>query len=323
MAETSQQSRDSNTNSAPQPRRGFEELESALPPLEEDFLEFPQEETLPPDTGIPPALYNSREKSLALALNRSTPVPRPVEREQMNLSDNFQTTNLQPPQPTCHKGLRPGTPPDLALHPFAPNQPPAQPPAEPHVPMEIIQEESKISSLSPGVPEREDHADYSLSSRNHVGLDRGVSRVGGFFTPMSGMDSSRRTERARTVSIQQTSNRPTPAANVRSSSRFDSSSYHNEHIFSAAPQPQASNSLSYAGAYATPTARPKIPGTYSSARTEGPAAAAAAAATSSYTPASFYTPRWEQSAAPPPISTYQRVLDFHISFTHFFPVSSL
>ncbi|OAV85181.1 hypothetical protein PTTG_30722, partial [Puccinia triticina 1-1 BBBD Race 1] len=147
MEETSQQSRDSNTNSAPQPRRGFEELESALPPLGEDFLQFPQEETLPPDTGIPPALYNPRETSLALASNRSTPVPRPVEREQMIPPDSFQTTNPQPPQPTNQEGLRPGTSPDLALHPFAPTQPPVQQPAETHAPMEIIQEESEIASL--------------------------------------------------------------------------------------------------------------------------------------------------------------------------------
>ncbi|OAV96612.1 hypothetical protein PTTG_10115 [Puccinia triticina 1-1 BBBD Race 1] len=102
------------------------------------------------------------------------------------------------------------------------------------------------------------------------------------------MDSSRRTEQLGAVSIQQTSNRATPA-DVRSSNHHDSSSYHNKHGFGAGPQPQAPNSLSYAGAYATPTARPALPGTYASARPEGPSAAAAA--TNSYTPASFYTPR--------------------------------
>ncbi|OAV87721.1 hypothetical protein PTTG_29310 [Puccinia triticina 1-1 BBBD Race 1] len=67
MAETSQQNSTSATASAPPQRNGFEELKSALPPLQEDFLKLPKDEPIPPDTGIPPALYHPRETSIALA----------------------------------------------------------------------------------------------------------------------------------------------------------------------------------------------------------------------------------------------------------------
>ncbi|OAV90093.1 hypothetical protein PTTG_03289 [Puccinia triticina 1-1 BBBD Race 1] len=53
MAETSQQNSASATASVAQQKNGFEGLESALPDLQEDFLKFPEEEPLLPDTGIP------------------------------------------------------------------------------------------------------------------------------------------------------------------------------------------------------------------------------------------------------------------------------
>ncbi|OAV85371.1 hypothetical protein PTTG_30573, partial [Puccinia triticina 1-1 BBBD Race 1] len=138
MAETSQQNNSSATNSAPPQKSGFKELELALPPLGEDFLNFPQEEPLPPDTGIPPALYNPRETSLALASNRSTPVPRPVEREPM-ISAGTPMNSL----PTNPEGLRPEAPPNLALLP--PIQNPH--PTDSSGPMELIPEDPEISGL--------------------------------------------------------------------------------------------------------------------------------------------------------------------------------
>ncbi|OAV91346.1 hypothetical protein PTTG_28002 [Puccinia triticina 1-1 BBBD Race 1] len=138
MAEISPPSNSSVTNSAQQPRSGFKELKLALPPLGEDFLSFPQEEPLPPDTGIPLALYNPRETSLALASNRSTPVPRPVEREPMNLAGS-QPTSL----PTNPEGLKPEAPPDLAL------LPPIQNPqaVDSSGPMEFIPEDPELTGL--------------------------------------------------------------------------------------------------------------------------------------------------------------------------------
>ncbi|OAV86722.1 hypothetical protein PTTG_10847, partial [Puccinia triticina 1-1 BBBD Race 1] len=129
----------SDTNLAPPPKSGFEELESALPPLGEDFLALPEGETLPPDTGIPPALYNQRETSLALASACSTPVPRPIEREQMNQAPPQQISH-----PTNPEGLRPGTPHDLALLPPSQNQ---GPPVDSSAPMEVIPEETEVGSL--------------------------------------------------------------------------------------------------------------------------------------------------------------------------------
>ncbi|WAR58467.1 hypothetical protein PtB15_5B701 [Puccinia triticina] len=138
MAEISPPSNSSVTNSAQRPRSSFEEHESALPPLGEDFLSFPQEEPLPPDTGIPPVLYNPRETSLALASNRSTPVPRPVEREPMNVAGSQPTS-----QPTNPEGLRPEAPPDLALLPPIQN-----PQAEDSSgPMDLIPEDPELTGL--------------------------------------------------------------------------------------------------------------------------------------------------------------------------------
>ncbi|KAH9454083.1 hypothetical protein Pst134EB_014180 [Puccinia striiformis f. sp. tritici] len=69
---------------------GFSGLEASLPPLDDELLSLVPD-VPPPDRGINPALINSRETSLALKLNRgtsalpestrSTPVPRPVDRE--------------------------------------------------------------------------------------------------------------------------------------------------------------------------------------------------------------------------------------------------
>ncbi|OAV94889.1 hypothetical protein PTTG_26860 [Puccinia triticina 1-1 BBBD Race 1] len=136
MAENSPQNNSSATNSALQQKSGFKELESALPLLGEDFLNFPQE--LPPDTGILPALYNPRETSLALTSNRSTPVPRPVEREPM-ISAGTPMNSL----PTNPEGSRPDAPPNLALLP--PIQKPH--PTDSSGPMELIQEDPEISGL--------------------------------------------------------------------------------------------------------------------------------------------------------------------------------
>ncbi|OAV95899.1 hypothetical protein PTTG_06689 [Puccinia triticina 1-1 BBBD Race 1] len=107
MAETSQQNSPSATASLPPQKNGFEELELALPPLQEDFLKLPEEEPLPPDTGIPPALYHLRETSIALASNRSTPVPRPIEREQLDTVESYPQTSQRPSQPTNPEGMRP------------------------------------------------------------------------------------------------------------------------------------------------------------------------------------------------------------------------
>ncbi|OAV88013.1 hypothetical protein PTTG_29193 [Puccinia triticina 1-1 BBBD Race 1] len=138
MKGTSQQSNNSAINSAQPQRKGFSELESALPPLDKDFLAFPQEEPLPPDTGIPPALYNPRETSLALASNKSTPVTQPVEREQM-----IPVVAHPSPQPTNPEGLRPGVPPDLSLVPPAQNQAPQ----DSSGPMELTPEDQEILNL--------------------------------------------------------------------------------------------------------------------------------------------------------------------------------
>ncbi|KAH9461416.1 hypothetical protein Pst134EA_017725 [Puccinia striiformis f. sp. tritici] len=81
----------SNMSSALEELPGFSGLESSLPPLDDALLSLVPD-VQPSDQGINPALINSRETSLALESNRgtstipesarSTPVPRPVAREQ-------------------------------------------------------------------------------------------------------------------------------------------------------------------------------------------------------------------------------------------------
>ena len=143
MAETSQQNKGSGTASVPPQRSGFEELESAFPPLQEDFLKFPEQEPPTPDTGIPPALYQARETDLALASNRSTPVPRPVDREQMIPTANYLQRSQPPAQPPNPEGMKPNASPSLALLP--PIQNPR--PEESSGPMDLIPEEQELTSL--------------------------------------------------------------------------------------------------------------------------------------------------------------------------------
>ncbi|KAA1115522.1 hypothetical protein PGT21_036962 [Puccinia graminis f. sp. tritici] len=96
MAETSHMSSNSDIASAQQPRTGFESLESSLPPINEDTLLRPQAQWPAQDQGVSPALINSRAASIALESNRSTPVPHPIEREQMPFLNNYTD---RPPQP--------------------------------------------------------------------------------------------------------------------------------------------------------------------------------------------------------------------------------
>ncbi|OAV86213.1 hypothetical protein PTTG_30020 [Puccinia triticina 1-1 BBBD Race 1] len=143
MAETSQQNCATATALAQPPKNGFEGLEAALPPLQEDFLKLPEEEPLPPDTMIPPALYQPRETSIALASNRSTPVPRPIDREQIDLTVNPPQTSQPPSQPINPEGMRPTAPPSLALLPYT--QSPRREASS--GPMDLIPEEEELSSL--------------------------------------------------------------------------------------------------------------------------------------------------------------------------------
>ncbi|OAV86803.1 hypothetical protein PTTG_10391, partial [Puccinia triticina 1-1 BBBD Race 1] len=143
MAETSQQNCATATASAPPQKKGFEELESALPTLQEDFLKLPEEQPLPPDTGIPPALYQPRETSVALASSRSTPVPQPINREQIDLTVNLPPTSQQLSQPTNPEGMRPTAPPNLAFLPYT--QSPRREASS--GPMDLIPEEEELSSL--------------------------------------------------------------------------------------------------------------------------------------------------------------------------------
>ncbi|OAV94832.1 hypothetical protein PTTG_26836 [Puccinia triticina 1-1 BBBD Race 1] len=143
MAETSQKNCATATASAQPQKNGFEELESALPPLQEDFFKLPEEEPLPPDTGIPPALYQPRETSIALASSRSTPVPRPIDREHIDLTVNLPPTSQPLSQPTNPEGMRPTAPPNLALLPYT--QSPRREASS--GPMDLILEEEELSSL--------------------------------------------------------------------------------------------------------------------------------------------------------------------------------
>ncbi|OAV85737.1 hypothetical protein PTTG_30307 [Puccinia triticina 1-1 BBBD Race 1] len=144
MAETSQKNCATATASAPPQKNGFEELDSALPPLQEDFLKLLEEEPLPPDTEIPPALYQPRETSIALASNRSTPVPRPIEREHIDLTVNLSPTSQPLSQPINPEGMRPTAPPDLSLLPYT--QSPRREASS--GPMDLIPEEELSSLIS-------------------------------------------------------------------------------------------------------------------------------------------------------------------------------
>ncbi|KNE93259.1 hypothetical protein PSTG_13371 [Puccinia striiformis f. sp. tritici PST-78] len=80
----------SSTSLAQPELQDFSSLESSLPPLDEELLSLVPD-VPPPDQGINLALINSRATSLALEStrerssmpesNRSTPVPRPIKRE--------------------------------------------------------------------------------------------------------------------------------------------------------------------------------------------------------------------------------------------------
>ncbi|OAV92563.1 hypothetical protein PTTG_27599 [Puccinia triticina 1-1 BBBD Race 1] len=115
------------------PKNGFEGLEAALPDLQEGFLKLPEEEPLPPDTGIPPALYQPRETSIALASSRSTPVLRPIDREKIDLMVNLPLTSQPPSQTTNPEGMTQSSPP--SVH------------SEPSGPMHLIPEEEELLSL--------------------------------------------------------------------------------------------------------------------------------------------------------------------------------
>ncbi|KAA1100328.1 hypothetical protein PGTUg99_016753 [Puccinia graminis f. sp. tritici] len=70
------------TSSAQQQPTGFESLGTSLPSIAENALRRPAAEASQSERGISPALINSRATSLALETmsNRSTPVPRPIDR---------------------------------------------------------------------------------------------------------------------------------------------------------------------------------------------------------------------------------------------------
>ncbi|KAA1117747.1 hypothetical protein PGT21_022063 [Puccinia graminis f. sp. tritici] len=92
------------TNSAqPQPS-GFESLTRNLPSLSEASARIRTSGALPTEQGISPALINSRATSLALETmsTRSTPVPRPIERQEfavhMNTATGHQIQSLTPRQ---------------------------------------------------------------------------------------------------------------------------------------------------------------------------------------------------------------------------------
>ncbi|OAV88873.1 hypothetical protein PTTG_01969 [Puccinia triticina 1-1 BBBD Race 1] len=143
MAEISPQNSASATALAQPQKNGFEGLEAALPPLQEDFINLPEEEPLPPDTGIPLALYQPRETSISLASSRSTLVPRPIDREQIDLTVNRPQTSQPPSQPTNPEGMRPTAPPNLALLPYTQSHQQETSSG----PMDLIPEEEELTGL--------------------------------------------------------------------------------------------------------------------------------------------------------------------------------
>ncbi|KAA1129205.1 hypothetical protein PGTUg99_011953 [Puccinia graminis f. sp. tritici] len=89
------------TSSVPPPQNGFGNLGSSLPPINEDDMRLQAQGAQPSELGISPALINSRATSLALETmsNRSTPVPRPIERQTFAVHTNT-ATGLQIQSPT-------------------------------------------------------------------------------------------------------------------------------------------------------------------------------------------------------------------------------
>ncbi|PLW48016.1 hypothetical protein PCANC_09420 [Puccinia coronata f. sp. avenae] len=82
--------------------RAFAKLESSLPPLmgfdELDHL-TEAHPNYDPHRGVTPSEINSRAASIALASTRSTPVPRPIERQEFLVTQQDQ----QPPPPPRSK----------------------------------------------------------------------------------------------------------------------------------------------------------------------------------------------------------------------------
>ncbi|KAA1076271.1 hypothetical protein PGT21_000150 [Puccinia graminis f. sp. tritici] len=90
------------TSSVPPPQNGFGNLGSSLPPINEDDMRLQAQGAQPSELGISPALINSRATSLALETmsNRSTPVPRPIERQTFAVHTNTATgSQIQSPTP--------------------------------------------------------------------------------------------------------------------------------------------------------------------------------------------------------------------------------
>ncbi|KAA1099520.1 hypothetical protein PGT21_010242 [Puccinia graminis f. sp. tritici] len=86
-------------------RSDFTSLSSSLPPINVTGTRRPAEGAQRSELGVSPALINSRATSLALETmsNRSTPVPRPVERQNFaiptNTATGFQIQSPTPRQP--------------------------------------------------------------------------------------------------------------------------------------------------------------------------------------------------------------------------------
>ncbi|OAV88279.1 hypothetical protein PTTG_07984 [Puccinia triticina 1-1 BBBD Race 1] len=301
MEGTSLPSSSSNTNLVPQPRSGFEEHESALLPLGEDFLTLPEGEMLPPDTGIPPALYNPRETSIALAFSRSTPVPQPVEREQMS------SVRTHPsPQPTNPEGMQPEAPQDLALLPSAPNPPPQ----DISGPMEVIPEEQEIVSLINMLNKQFNMYVRAQEAQNTQAMRRLLAQATLTQEMMEDIVGN-----ADSIHLTPRTSAPDGAEDGHAGSYKPSSS--------PTPRPPAPNGNSYARAssFATLSARTRLPGSYpplqstgadsSSLRPNSSNAATAipsATAASRETPSSFYTARWDPSTATPSLPAPQRAL---------------
>ncbi|EFP77433.1 uncharacterized protein PGTG_03389 [Puccinia graminis f. sp. tritici CRL 75-36-700-3] len=88
-------------NSVPPLQNAFGNLGSSLPQINEDDMRPQAQGARPSESGISPALINSRATSLALETmsNRSTPVPRPVERQTFAVHTST-ATNLTIQSPT-------------------------------------------------------------------------------------------------------------------------------------------------------------------------------------------------------------------------------
>ncbi|KAA1134942.1 hypothetical protein PGTUg99_009954 [Puccinia graminis f. sp. tritici] len=93
------------TGLVPQERNDFASLSSSLPPINITGTRGPAVGAQQSELGVSPALINSRATSLALETmsNRSTPVPRPVERQNFaiptNTATGFQIQSPTPCQP--------------------------------------------------------------------------------------------------------------------------------------------------------------------------------------------------------------------------------